>query len=322
MKTYHRIMVLLATVAAACIWTGCGKGQTGNKPTAKKYTVIFSQCNNAEPYRAAQNRKMQELFGNDPEINLVITDGQAKPEIQISQIETAIRQKPNLLIVAPLQRDSLTKVMEEAYNSGIPTICLERDILKPNYTSYIRCDNFKIGQMAGQWIVEYLTKKYGSPKGGIVELQGMKSVEGAINRHAGAHDVLKNYPEIKIVHDACANWFQPEAMDRMAEALNANPKGIDVVYGHNDPMAYGAYLAAKEKGREKDIAFVGVDGLDNEGKKYVEEGVLGVTFEYPLCVDKAVEIGTKILKDPSFKPEKTYLMESRIIVKASDASKK
>ncbi len=144
----------------------------------------------------------------------------------------------------------------------------------------------------------------------------MQGVEGAIQRHAGAHSVLTNHPNIRVIHDATANWFQPQAMDRMTEALNAHPSGIDVVYAHNDPMAYGAYLAAREKGREKDILFVGVDGLPNEGAKYVQEGVLGVTFEYPLCVDKAVEIGLRILREPGFKPEKTYLMESRIIERA------
>ena len=40
-------------------------------------------------------------------------------------------------------------------------------------------------------------------------------------------------------------------------------------------MAYGAYLAAKEKSRAKDIAFIGVDGLASEGAKYVQDGVLG-----------------------------------------------
>jgi len=73
--------------------------------------------------------------------------------------------------------------------------------------------------------------------------------------------------------------------------------------------------AAREKGREKAIAFVGVDGLPHEGAKYVQEGVLGVTFEYPLCVDKAVEVGLRILREPGFRPEKTYLMNSRIITR-------
>lgn len=308
----------LVSILVVLLAGGCGPSPApggGAEGTARTRLVVFSQCNNAEPYRAAQNQRMQALFAAQPGVKLVIHDGQADAAKQIAQIENAIRQKPDLLIVAPLQRDSLTKVMGEAMAAGIPTLCLERDIVQPNYTAWIRCDNFKIGQMAGQWIVDHLKAKYGEPRGTLVEIRGMQGVEGAINRHAGAHSVLTNHPGIRVIHDATANWFQPQAMDRMTEALNAHPKGIDVVYAHNDPMAYGAYLAAREKGREKEMVFVGVDGLPDEGVKYVEEGVLGVTFEYPLCVDQAVEIGMRILNEPDFKPEKTYLMESRIIAR-------
>lgn len=316
LASHASIRVILALLGFG-LFAGCGdsRGPSGDgKPaTGVRYLVVFSQCNNAEPYRAAQNKRMEELFASHPEVKLVIHDGQADAAKQIAQIENSIRQKPHLLIVAPLQRDALTRVMGEAMKAGIPTLCLERDIVEPNYTSWIRCDNFEIGKMAGQWIVDHLTRKYGSPKGGLVEIRGMQGVEGAIHRHAGAHSILTNHPQIRVIHDATANWFQPLAMDRMTEALNAHADGIDVVYAHNDPMAYGAYLAAKEKGREKAIAFVGVDGLPHEGAKYVREGVLGVTFEYPLCVDKAVEVGMRILKEPGFEPEKTYLMNSRII---------
>jgi ribose transport system substrate-binding protein len=102
----------------------------------------------------------------------------------------------------------------------------------------------------------------------------------------------------------------------MIEALNANPQ-IDVVYGHNDPMAIGAYLAAKEKGREKEMIFVGVDGLPGPagGVQRVMDGVLAATFVYPLCADKAVEIGNQILRDPNFKPEKTYTMPSQAVTR-------
>ena len=274
--------------------------------------VIFSQCNFGEPYRAAQNKLMEELWAKVPGVELQVLDGQADAARQISQIETAIRQEPDLLIVAPLQRDSLAKVMGQAIEAGIPTICLERDIIEPNWTTFIRSDNRKIGQMAGQFAVDYLTKKYGEPKGSIVEMEGMKGVEGALNRHAGFWDVVSKYPNIVAVHTATANWFQPEAVDRMTEALNA-VEDIDVVYGHNDPMAYGAYLAAKEKGREKDMIFIGVDGLEDEGQKYVKEGILACTVIYPLCVEEAVDVGKKILADSNFVPENTYEVESYFV---------
>ena len=54
-----------------------------------------------------------------------------------------------------------------------------------------------------------------------------------------------------------------------------------LVYAHNDPGAHGAYLAAKAAGREKQIMFVGIDALPQEGVAYVREGVLGATFQYP-----------------------------------------
>ena len=67
------------------------------------------------------------------------------------------------------------------------------------------------------------------------------------------------------------------------------------MYAHNDPGAYGAYLAAKAAGREKDIIFVGIDGLPHEGMAYVEQGILDVTFEYPTGGREAIENALKIL---------------------------
>ena len=113
-------------------------------------------------------------------------------------------------------------------------------------------------------------------------MRGLLGVEGEINRDRGAREIFAKYPDIKIVADPVADWIQAKAKDRMTEVLRAQPK-IDVVYGHNDPMAIGAYLAAKELGREKEMIFVGVDGLGGQagGIKKVMDGVLAATFVYP-----------------------------------------
>lgn len=294
----------------ASLLVGCGS----NTGARKNKLVAFSQCNNSEPYRAAQNARMTKLFARQPDVQLVIADAQQDNSKQIAQIEAFIRQKPDLLIVAPNERGPLTEVMGRAYNSGIPVICLERDIVQPNYTTYIRSDNREIGRMAGQYIVDYLTKKCGAPRGNIVQIRGLLGVEGEINRYGGAEEVLANYPAIKTVHEAVADWIQAKAKDRMTEALRAESK-IDVVYAHNDPMAVGAYLAAKELGREKEMIFMGVDGLSGPGGgiEKVKDGILAVSFIYPLCVDKAVEIGTRILREPGFKPDKVYTIQSKMV---------
>jgi ribose transport system substrate-binding protein len=296
-------------LACVILITACGRPK-------HELFVAFSQCNNAEPYRAAQNALMTKLFADAGGIKLVIADAQQDNSKQVAQVETFIRQKPDLLIVAPNERAALTAVMGQAMAAHIPVICLERDILQPNYTTYIHSDNTAIGRLAGQFIVDTLTTKYGAPKGNVVEMRGLLGTEGEITRDGGARQILGQYSDIHIVADPVADWIQAKAKDRMTEVLRAQPS-IDILYAHNDPMAVGAYLAAKELGREKDIAFIGVDGLDGEagGVKKVADGILAATFVYPLCVDKAVEVGLKMLRDPSFKPQKEYDIPSKLMTK-------
>lgn len=307
---YLASLLLLAAVLAGL--TGCKPKSAGS---AARYTVVFSQCNNAEPYRAAQNELMTRLWAAQLDVELVIMDAQQDSAKQIAQIETVIRTKPSLLIVAPNERAPLTDVMRRAMAAGIPTICLERDIAEPHYTTWIRADNREIGRQAGEFVVQRLTVRHGEPRGRIVELAGLKGVEGEINRREGAHEIWAKYPKVEIVTEAVANWLQSTAKDRMTEILSAVPS-IDVVYARNDPMAMGAWLAAREKGREKEMIFVGIDGLPGEagGIAKVNEGMLAATFVYPLCVDRAVEIGSRLLREPGFKPEKVYTMPSRLIV--------
>lgn len=47
-----------------------------------------------------------------------------------------------------------------------------------------------------------------------------------------------------------------------------NHEDITLVYGHDDPMAYGAYPAAKDAGREQGILFLGVEALPDEGLRW------------------------------------------------------
>ncbi len=299
-------------LAAALFSAACGGGSGGKR----QFLVAFSQANNAEPYRAMQNALMEKLFAPYPDVKLVVSDAQQDNSKQVAQVETFIRQKPDLLIVAPNERAALTAVMGQAREAGIPVICLERDILQPNYTTYVHSDNVAIGRLAGQFMVDSLTKKYSKPKGNIVAMRGLLGVEGEINRDKGAREILEKYPDIHIVADPVADWIQAKAKDRMTGSAAAAPsRHIDIVYGHNDPMAIGAYLAAKELNREKEMIFVGVDGLGGPagGIQKVLDGILAATFVYPLCVDKAVEIGNRILHEPGFRPEKEYTLESVMV---------
>ncbi len=265
---------------------------------------------------------MTRLFGAEPDVRLAIEDAGQDSGKQAVQIAELIRQKPDLLIVAPNDRASVTALMGQATQAGIPTISLGSDISQPNYTTCIRADNAAIGHMAGEFIINYLIKKYGRPVGSIVQMRGLPGAEEEAERDAGAKAVFAQYPNVRIFAEPAADWLEARAYDRMTELLRAYPV-IDVAYGHNDPMAFGAYLAARELEREQAIAFVGIDGLGGAagGIKMVMDGVLAATFVYPLCVDQAVEIGNRILRKPGFRPEKQYHLDTAMVTTENAAAR-
>jgi ribose transport system substrate-binding protein len=78
-------------------------------------------------------------------------------------------------------------------------------------------------------------------------------------------------------------------------------------------MAYGAYLAAKDAGREKEIKFVGVDGLPNEGVVWVSKGELAATFLYPTPGAEGLRQAVKLLKGE--KVEKHITLPTKTITK-------
>jgi ribose transport system substrate-binding protein len=83
------------------------------------------------------------------------------------------------------------------------------------------------------------------------------------------------------------------------ESALARINKIDCVYAHNDPGAHGAYLAAKAAGREKEMLFVGIDALPQEGVGYVQQGIIDATFQYPTGGAEAIDTALKILSGES-----------------------
>ncbi len=104
-------------------------------------------------------------------------------------------------------------------------------------------------------------------------------------------------------------WLEPDARKEMESALAVH-KHIDLVYAHNDPGAHGAYLAAKAVGRDKEMLFIGIDGLPQEGQIYVRQGILAASFEYPTGGKEAIDTALRILKGE--KVAKEITLRSRV----------
>ncbi len=281
--------------------------ETG-QPEAKKYVIGMSQCNRGEPWRVQMDTDIAEAAKAHPEITVIFKDAQNKTEMQQSQVRELVQQKVDLIIISPKEARPLSQPVAEAMDAGIPVIVLDRKIEGDKYTCFIGADNVKIGREAGKYLVKLL-----GGKGDIVELKGLMTSTPGQERHNGFMEGIAG-SNIKIVFDADCQWLEPNAQREMKSALARFPK-IDAVYGHNDPSAHGAYLAARQegKGREKTIKFVGIDALPHEGVRYVKEGILTATFQYPTGGKEAIETALKILKGE--KVDKVITLGTRIFTK-------
>ncbi|MDR3211541.1 MAG: substrate-binding domain-containing protein [Planctomycetota bacterium] len=265
-----------------------GQAVFGLQAGEKKWRVGFSQCNLGEPWRANMYEDLKrEVAKYANEIELIHKDAQNDTSVQQAQIREFINDfeagNLDILLVSPKEAAPFTPIIGEAFQAGLPVFVIDREILSDQYTTFIGGDNTVIGLAAGKWTAEKF-----NGKGALgVELQGLSTVTAAQERGSGFHEGIKG-SDIKIIFQVDMKWLEPDARQEMESALSRFPK-IDFVYAHNDPGAHGAYLAAQAVGREKEIAFLGVDALPHEGVSYVKQGILSATFLYPSGMDLAIE---------------------------------
>ncbi len=278
----RKLCIALCLLLAGQAFVGL---QAGEK---KKWRIGFSQCNLGEPWRANMYEELKKEVAKYPDdLELVHKDAQNDTARQQAQLREFMNDYEagniDIILISPKESAPFTPIVSEAYKMGIPIFVIDREILSNDYTTFIGGDNKVIGRAAGDWTKE----KFGGQGKKAVHLMGLSTVTAAQERGGGWLDGIKG-SDIEVIFEADMKWLEPDARKEMESALARFDK-IDIVYAHNDPGAHGAYLAAKAVGREKDMAFIGVDGLPHEGVAYVKQGILDATFLYPSGMDIAIE---------------------------------
>jgi len=307
--------------AGLFVWTMSGCGRSGQdsgplaaeRPTdrAQVYQIGMSQCNLGEPWRVQMNADIKAAAEKNDRISVQFKDAQNDTLKQRAHVEEFISAGVDLIIISPKEAQPLTEPVAKAIAAGIPVIVLDRAVLGDAYTCFIGADNRKIGRAAGAWI-----KKRLNGKGKVVELKGLMTSTPGQDRHAGFRQAIEG-SGITVVFTTDMQWLEPNARKEMESAL-ARIDAIDAVYAHNDPGAHGAYLAARAAGRDREMIFVGIDALPQEGIAYVAQGILDATFQYPTGGREAIETAWKILRGQQV--PKRITLGSRVFTKANVAA--
>ena len=300
-----RKLHLIIYVAIIVLLTGCAQ-------QPRKYVIGVSQCSE-DTWRDKLNDelKMGEYLNDSLIVKLASSNDDNV--LQNKQVNQFIDEGVDLLIVSPNQLSAISKSVERAYDKGIPVILYDRKTNSDKYTAFIGCDNYTIGKSMGTFIAQQL-----QGKGRIVEISGLEGSSPALERHRGFMDAIKPYPGLQVVASEGGNWKEEGGIRAMKRILKQT-QDFDYVFAHNDCLAWGAYVAARQMRVKRNYKYTGVDGLATEGGglELVRDGIFEASYLYPTKGDEVIALAMKILKHQPY--ERDNYLSTSIITQANAA---
>jgi ribose transport system substrate-binding protein len=283
-----------AAVAGGAILAGC-TGQSssskaagsanvaktgGSNSTAGKHVTIgFSAPAADHGWIGAITKNAHAQAATFSDVTLQATEGTNDVNQQISQVQTLIDKKVDILVILPYDGKALTAIAEQAMKQGIPVVNLDRVFASDlAYRAWIGGDNYGMGINAGNYIASRLAQS-GKKNPVIVEIAGLDILELTQQRSKGFKEALASHG-LKVTARQAADFTADGGQRVAANLLQAQPH-IDAIWNHDDDQGIGVEAAIKQASR-KEFFMVGGAG----SKRVMEEikagtGPIEATVLYP-----------------------------------------
>lgn len=281
------VVLLPVIVSCLCMFLSC-------RP--RRYHIGVSQCSN-DGWRIKANREIRigQYQYNNVDVSIVSADNNSQR--QVEQIDSMVANGIDLLVVSPSDAQVVSPAIDRAFNKGIPVILYDRMSRSKKYTAFIGADNVAIGRTMAQYVASIASD--GSE---VVEITGLKGSTPVDERHRGFMEGIRKSDKHIKVTTLKGDWTIKTPRRLMRQLLKEGHRPV-CVFCHNDGEAYGAYLGARDLGMEKNIKFVGIDGLPrpNQGVEWVRDGMLTASYIYPTKGERIIPLAMRILQHQPFK---------------------
>lgn len=305
---------ICAMIASACLmgalFTGCGgsdapaKTDSNNKEAAvadskpltgggSKIVYIITPSHSNPFFKTEADAATAKAKALGYEVKATSHDDDATKQSEL--FDNAISDKAAAIICDNAGADATTAAVRKAREANIPTFLIDREINASGIAiSQIVANNYQGAKGVAEAFVEAMGEQ-----GTYAELLGKESDTNAGVRSSAFHEVIDQYPDMKMVAQQTANWEQTEANSNTETILQSNPDIKGIICG-NDTMAVGAAAAVKNAGLEGKIAIIGVDGSDEAAAAIRSGAMTGTALQQAaLIAEMAVEQADMYLKTGS-----------------------
>jgi ribose transport system substrate-binding protein len=277
--TIPRRTLLALAAAASPLAAALAQGGLPRLERKANYRVGFSQTESNNPWRIAQTESMRSEAQKRGD-QFVYTDAASSAAKQVSDVNSMIAQRVDLIFLAPREERPLVPAVMAAKRAGIPVILLDRRVdgtqAQPgrDYVTFIGSDFVDQGKRAAEWLDKAVN---GTAR--IIELQGTTGSSPANDRRKGFADYIANRPNMRVVASQSGDFVRDRGRQVAEALLQANPEAT-AIYAHNDEMAIGAIAALEARGRRpgQDVTVVSIDGT-RSALQAIIDGKMGATVE-------------------------------------------
>ncbi|MBM7493532.1 substrate-binding domain-containing protein [Micromonospora luteifusca] len=282
MRKFFGTSVVAISAAAMLALAGCGSGRDGDSDTkgeAAKGFAANSLIGVALPAKTSENWVLAgELFTNGLkeagfEGNVQYAGASTTVADQQAQITSMVTKGAKVIVIGATDAAQLSTQVAAAHAAGVKVIAYDRLITNtPDLDYYVAFDNFKVGQLQGQALLDGMKAKKPNGPYNIELFSGSPDDNNAGVFFDGAMSVLK--PEIdkgnvvvasgqkEVKQTAIQGWKAEGAQARMDQLLTSTygSKELDGVLSPNDTLARAILTSVKGAGKPTPV----VTGQDSE----------------------------------------------------------
>ncbi|MBK8770091.1 MAG: sugar ABC transporter substrate-binding protein [Rhizobiales bacterium] len=260
-----------------------------------------------------------EKFLKDVGYEPITLNADNKTDVQQSQMDSTILQKPKAIILAAVDFNALKPSIEKARAAGIPVMIFDRQITSTPTDLTSVAGTVEIGYVAAGEIQRLLKEKKGDVKGKILQVLGDPSDPYTLDIQKGFEEKMKDFKDVQIISLPAMQWAADNAGTIVNDQLVANPD-IDLIFVHAAHLAVAAVASMEAKGKKPgDVMLVSSNGAP-VGLDLIRKGWEQVEVEQPLYAQAAAiaMFADKVVNKQELKPgtynvlglESTLTMES------------
>jgi inositol transport system substrate-binding protein len=267
-------LALTLSLAAALGAVASAPAAADPKGKDAPVTIFVSELSFSYPHFVFLHGELEDEANKIGHVKVIKSDGQLSAPKQIADIEAAVVQGVDGIIIAPADADALAPAVRSAIQAGVPVVTIDRPVNGvPEVLANVAADNFTGAVHQGEAVAKLF------PNGAtIVNLQGVPGDKTAIDRNAGVHKALDGKPAYKFVAEQTARFSRDQGLAVTENILTGLPQPPQVIVNGNDDSALGAAQAVEARGLKGKVAIFGYDG-STEALKAVRDGSLAATVD-------------------------------------------